>query len=57
MKRSKRITLMVAAALVALGLALCLGAMVAVGFDFTRFNGEFTIPLGNGNLTQIAVNF
>ena len=46
MKRSKKRALMAASILVALGLVLCLGTLVAIDFDFSRLNT--TMQLGEG---------
>lgn len=57
MKRSKKIALIAATVLVAVGLVLSVGSMVSVGFDFTRYNSGFHISTGSGDPIWFGMNF
>ena len=57
MKRSKKRALLAASVLVALGLVLCLGTLVAIDFDLTRLNTTWQIAEGPDGPVQFGIFF
>ena len=57
MKRSKKSALLVASVLVALGLVLCLGTLVAIDFDFTKLNTTMQLAEGPNGPIQFGIFF
>lgn len=57
MKRSKKKVLIAASVLVALGLVLCLGTLVAIDFDLTRLNTTMQLAEGPDGPIQFGIYF
>ncbi len=57
MKHSKKKVLIAASVLVALGLVLCLGTLVAIDFDLTRLNTTMQLAEGPDGPIQFGIFF
>lgn len=57
MKRSRKKVLIAASVLVALGLVLCLGTLVAIDFDLTRLNATMQLAEGPDGPIQFGIYF
>ena len=57
MKRSKKAAILVATVLVVAGLVLSVGSMIAVGFDFSRYNSSFQIHTESGDAIWVGMTF